>query len=37
LTLVNVAKHARLRWLDRTQTTSAQHLLQEVMHRLLLE
>jgi hypothetical protein len=34
LTLVNVAKHARLRWLERSKDTSAQHLLQEALARL---
>ncbi len=34
LTLVNVAKHARLRWLEHTKTASAQQRLQEVIRRL---
>ena len=37
LTLVNVAKHARLRWLDRTNTVATRHIMQEVMHQLSLE
>lgn len=37
LTLVNVAKHARLRWLERTATRTARQLFQEVMARLLSE
>lgn len=35
LTLVNVAKQARLRWLERTKHASPPHIMQEVMHRLL--
>jgi hypothetical protein len=34
LTLVNVAKHARLRWLERTKIASARQMLQEVIARL---
>jgi len=34
LTLVNVAKHARLRWLERTKNTSPQARLQEELARL---
>jgi hypothetical protein len=37
LTLVNVAKHARLRWLDRTKAPTARQMLQEVMQRLTTE
>ncbi len=34
LTLVNVAKHARLRWLERRKIASARQILQEVIQRL---
>jgi hypothetical protein len=34
LTLVNIAKHARVRWLERTHASTAQQLLQEVILRL---
>ena len=37
LTLVNIAKHARLRWLEQAKTASARQILQEVMSRLTVE
>jgi len=37
LTLVNIAKHVRLRWRERVKAASARQMLQEVIHRLTTE